>query len=101
MRLAERLMSRLASFIGQIVWGIPMRRCGFIGVVWLLLIGFAALVSVATLAAIGGGNGIAAVGGLALSIVLWGLVVSGWYLARFVARRRYTPQPLPTRRRER
>lgn len=100
-RLVERLLSRLASSVGQVVWGVPMRRFGFIGVVWLALIGFAVLTSVATLAAIGSGNPIGAIGGLFLSVILWTLVVGAWYLARALARRRYTPRPLPTRQRER
>lgn len=100
-RLLERLLRQLASAVWEVVWGMPTRRFGFIGVVWLVLIGFAVLTSVATLAAISEGSVIAAIGCLALSVVTWGMVVGTWHAARFVARRRYTPQPLPTRRRER
>jgi hypothetical protein len=100
-RLVERLMNRVVSFTGQVVWSMPRRVFGLVGVVWLTLIGFAVLASVATLIAIAGGNAIGAIGGLVVSIILWALVVGAWYLVRAVARRRYTPRQLPTRRRER
>ena len=101
LRFVERLASRLASSVGQVVWSIPMRRFGFIGVCWFVLIGCAVLVTVATLVAICCGDVVAAIGHLIASVILWAMVVGTWYLTRFLARRRYTPRPLPTRRRER
>lgn len=100
-RFVERLLRHLGSLLLQLISLTPLRRFGGMPVAWFWLVAFALLTGMATLTALCGGNGGAAVAGLGVSLVLWGLVVGSWYLERALARRRYTPRPLPTRQRGR
>lgn len=99
-RLITRLLARLWRNLFTVVWRLPMQRLGCLTTLWLWLIGFAGCATVGSCSMMPVAPH--ATSGLFLCVLmLWALVVLGWYVLRYLARRRYTPRALPTRRRRR
>lgn len=100
MRPITRLVRTMLRRIGAAVWTNPMRRHGFLKTLWLWLVGFAAGLSVCCLGILPiTPAGAVGLGGVVICV--WAVVVLGWWIMRWWARRRYTPRPLHTRRRRR
>jgi hypothetical protein len=97
----ERMLRRLASSIWELIWIMPVRGMLPRRTLWAFLIFLAVSTSAGMAVSVANGDTRMALFSIILSVATWGFVVAFWYLVRLIARRRYTPRPLPTRRRER
>ena len=90
-RLIDTVVRGCWRTFTDVVWRSPVRRWGASKVLWLYLLLFTI---VATAGAIGSGDA-RLIPGL---LLWWFLVIAGWWVMRWLARRRYRPRRMPTRR---
>ncbi len=98
-RLAERTLRRLARKLLSVVVTAPYRRFGLWGLLCGSSVGVSTLGGILMFVALAQGQTGGAATGFITMLVFAALAVGFWLVSRWAARRRYTPRPLPTRRR--
>ena len=98
-RLVERILHRLGGNLFSAVVTAPYRRFGLWGLLCGSSIGISILGAVVMFMALAQAETGGAATGLITMLVFAALAVGFWLVSRWAARRRYTPRPLPTRRR--
>lgn len=86
----EHLLRSVRRSSVRALWTTPVRQHGLCRTLWFWSVAGAALT---TIGAVSGG-----VSWLPAAVVAWVIVLTGWWVLRWWARRRYRPRPMPQRR---
>lgn len=98
-RAVEGTMRKILSLLYHSLIKKPIKKYGFAKTAWFWCVLLFVVFIIQALSAFNNGDNRAAASLLVLVLLLGSLIVGGWFLWRYSARRMYTPRALPVRRR--